>query len=177
MFPPIDPPLSHHLSLAIILWIGVDRSPSNMMRPQAGVPANSPVKPSTGSQLHVNESLQMIAVFIFQTPFLTLSGTWTSYPTESCPNWSFVSKVTVATVLSSKFWSNLLHGGSPCKVIRRILCIECPELFLICRYFSWGHSTSLKKNSPISQRIYAWLSEFRGQSWKRDQTFTYSLHF
>lgn len=33
-----------------------------------------PVKPSPGSQHHVNESLQMIAVFIFQTPFLTLSG-------------------------------------------------------------------------------------------------------
>lgn len=50
----------------------------------------------------------MIAVFIFQTPFLTLSGTQTSHPTKSCPNWSFVSKVNVVTVLSSKFWSNLL---------------------------------------------------------------------
>ena len=73
------------------------------MRPQVGVPANSPVNPSPGSQHHVSGSLQTIAVFTLQTPFLTP----TSQPTKSCPNWSFVSKVNVVAVLSSKFWSNL----------------------------------------------------------------------
>ena len=154
-------PLSHHI-------VGVDPSPSHTMRPQVGVPANSPVNPSPGSQHHVNESLQTIAVFTFQTPFLTP----TSHPTKSCPNWSFVSKVNVVAVLSSKFWSNLwLSQGNRTKMLmywshyrrKNQTSQLCPCLFQCHQMLQikiWGalnlHLVSSKQSPAFSMSAGKW---------------------
>lgn len=96
---------------------------------------------SPGSQHHVNESLQTIAVFTFQTPFLTP----TSHPTESCPNRSFVSKVNVAAVLGSKFWRNLLLSQGNRNEMR----------------VYWSHYRKKKKTSQLSHVCFSVIRCFK----------------